>query len=129
MIKTLLGTCVVAMSLIACGSNHALLAQRSQGEAEHLQDFCKRAGLNNAETQRADAELASAAKHLKDGDEDEAAAASDLAGTLYRLALARKDLADAQSQVDLLKQGLAKDKDQLQTYQEILSEMKTVRKP
>jgi uncharacterized phage infection (PIP) family protein YhgE len=119
----------MAMCLIACGSNQALLAERGRGEAEHLQDYCKRAGIASAETQRADASLASAAKHLKDGDEDAASADAELAGTLYRLALARKDLAETQSQVDQLKQGLAKDKDQLQTYQEILSEMKTVRKP
>ena len=132
MIKFSLGTFAAAVcitGMVACGSNHAQLAQRGQGESEHLQDYCKRAGLNNAETQRADAALASAAKHLKDGDDDEAVAESDLAGTLYRLALARKDLADVQAEVDLLKKGLAKDKDQLQTYQEILSEMKTVRKP
>ncbi|GEM_PF-2289269 len=129
MIRTILGTLAAAICLSACGSNHAQLAQRGQSEGEHLQEFCKRAGINNAETQRADAALASSAKHLKDGDEDEASAESDLAGTLYRLAMARKELADVQSEVETLKKGLAKDKDQLQTYQEILSEMKTVRKP
>ena len=129
MIRTILGTVAVAMCLTACGSNQAQLAQRNQGESEHLQEYCKRAGLNNAETQRADASLASAAKLLQEGDEAEAAAASELAGTLYRLALARKELADVQAEVTLLKQGLAKDKDQLQTYQEILGEMKTTRKP
>jgi hypothetical protein len=129
MIGKILGTFAVALSLTACGSNQALLAERSRGEAGHLQEYCKRAGINNAETQRADAALASAARRLKDGDEDEASAESDLAGTLYRLALARKELTDVQTQVDLLKQGLAKDKDQLQTYQEILGEMKSVRKP
>lgn len=129
MIRSILGTLAVAACLAACGSNQAQLAQRGQSEAEHLQEYCKRAGLNNAETQRAGASLASAAKHLKDGDEAEAAAESDLASTLFRLALARKDLADVQSEVAALKQGLAKDKDQLQTYQEILSEMKTTRKP
>lgn len=129
MIRSILGTLAAALSLTACGSNHAMLAERSQSEATHLQGYCARAGLNNAETQRADASLASAAKHLKDGDEDEASVESDLAGTLYRLAMARKDLADVQSQVELLKKGLAKDKDQLQTYQEILGEMKSVRKP
>ena len=129
MIRTVIGTFAVAMCLSACGSNQALLAQRSQGEAGHLQEYCARAGINNAETQRADASLASAAKHLKDGDDAEASAESDLASTLYRLALARKELADVQAEVDALKKGLAKDKDQLQTYQEILGEMKTVRKP
>jgi chromosome segregation ATPase len=129
MIRTILGTFAVAMCLSACGSNQAQLAQRSQSESEHLQEYCKRAGLNNAETQRADASLASAAKKIKDGDEAEAAAESELAGTLYRLALARKELAEVQTEVESLKQGLAKDKDQLQTYQEILGEMKTVRKP
>jgi hypothetical protein len=129
MIRSILGTLAVAACLAACGSNQAQLAQRGQSEAEHLQDYCKRAGLNNAETQRADASLASAAKHLKDGDAAEAVAESDLAATLFRLALARKELADVQADVAVLKQGLAKDKDQLQTYQEILSEMKTTRKP
>jgi hypothetical protein len=129
MIRSILGTLAVAACLSACGSNQAQLAQRSQSESEHLQEYCKRAGLNNAETQRADASLASAAKHLKDGKDAEAAAESDLASTLFRLALARKALADVQADVVVLKQGLAKDKDQLQTYQEILSEMKTTRKP
>jgi uncharacterized protein involved in exopolysaccharide biosynthesis len=129
MIRSILGTLAVAACLAACGSNQAQLAQRGQSEAEHLQDYCKRAGLNNAETQRADASLASAAKHLKDGDDAEAVAESDLAATLFRLALARKELAAVQAEVTVLKQGLAKDKDQLQTYQEILSEMKTTRKP
>lgn len=129
MIRTILGTFAVAMCLSACGSNQAQLAQRSQSESEHLQEYCKRAGLNNAETQRADASLASAAKRLSEGDEAEAAAESELAGTLYRLALARKELADVQAEVESLKKGLAKDKEQLQTYQEILGEMKTVRKP
>jgi hypothetical protein len=130
MIKSVLGTLAVATALTACGSNQALLlSQRSQSEAEQLQEYCKKAGLNNAETQRADASLASAAKHLKDGDEDEAGAESGLASTLFRLALARKELADVQAELEVLKKGLAKDKDQLQTYQEILGEMKTVRKP
>lgn len=129
MIKTLLATCAVALCLSACGSSQARLAQRGQSEAEHLQEYCKRAGLDNAETRRAQASLASAAKHLKEGEDAEAVAGSDLASTLFRLALARKDLADVQAEVDGLKLGLAKDKDQLQTYQEILSEMKTTRKP
>jgi predicted Ser/Thr protein kinase len=129
MIRSILGTLAVAACLAACGSNQAQQAQRGQSEAEHLQEYCKRAGLNNAETQRADASLSSAAKHHKDGDDAEAVAESDLAATLFRLALARKDLADVQAEVAVLKQGLSKDKDQLQTYQEILSEMKTTRKP
>lgn len=129
MIRSILGTLAVAACLAACGSNQAHLAHRGQSEAEHLQKYCERAGLNNAETQRADASLASAAKHLKDGDDAEAVAESDLAASLFRLALARKALAEVQAEVVVLKQGLAKDKDQLQTYQEILSEMKITRKP
>lgn len=127
--KPILGMLAAALCLSACGSNQAMLAERGRSEAEQLQEFSKRAGLNNAETQRADASLASATKHLKDGEDESAAAESDLAITLYRLALARKDLADLNAQVDLLKKGLAKDKEQLQTYQEILSEMKSTRKP
>src|SRR5690606_38268711 len=118
-----------ALSMAACGSNAQLLAERERGEAEQLQAYTKRAGLNDAETQRADALLESAGKKLKDGDKEEAMAESESAATLYRLSLARKELAETQVQVDSLKQALAKDKDQLQTYQEILQEMKTVRKP
>ncbi|MDQ3003748.1 MAG: hypothetical protein M3Y08_21120 [Fibrobacterota bacterium] len=129
MMKPILGMLAVALCLAACGSNQAMLAERGRSEAEQLQEFAKRAGLNNAETQRAEASLASATKHLKDGDDETAAAESDLAVTLFRLALARKDLTDLNAQVDLLKKGLAKDKEQLQTYQEILSEMKSTRKP
>jgi hypothetical protein len=118
-----------ALALAACGSNQALLARRSQSEAQQLQQYCRKAGLNNAETAKADVTLGLAAKQLSDGNEEEAAIQSDRAATLYRLALARKDLADAQAQVAGLKEGLAKDRELLQTYQEILGEMKTVRKP
>lgn len=58
-----------------------MLAERSQHEAEQLQGFVKRAGLDHAETPRAAATLA-AAKHLKDGDKDAAAAAADQSITL-----------------------------------------------
>lgn len=115
--------------LTACGSNQALLARRTQSEAQQLQQYCRKAGVNDPGTVKADQALQSAAAHLADGKEDQAASESDLAVTLYRLALARKDLTDVQAQVEDLKKGLAKDKDQLQTYQEILSEMKTTRKP
>jgi hypothetical protein len=118
-----------AAFLAACGSNQALLARRTQSEAQQLQQYCRKVGVNNPETVRADLSLQSAAAHLADGKEDVAVSESDLAATLYRLALARKDLTDTQAQVEDLKKGLAKDKDQLQTYQEILSEMKATRKP
>lgn len=118
-----------AALLAACGSNQALLAKRTQSEAQQLQQYCKQAGLNNPETAKADRYLQASAAHLADGKEEDAASESDLAATLYRLALARKDLAEVQAQVEDLKKGLARDKDQLQTYQEILAEMKAVRKP
>jgi DNA-binding FrmR family transcriptional regulator len=54
---------------------------------------------------------------------------AQLATSYYRLALAHHDLNLVQGQVDGLKSALAKDKDKLQTYQQILEEMKTVRKP
>lgn len=126
--KPILGL-VAAALLAACGSNQALLARRTQSEAQQLQQYCRKAGVNDPETVKADQSLQSAAAHLADGKEDVAASESDLAVTLYRLALARKDLTDVQAQVEDLKKGLAKDKDQLQTYQEILSEMKATRKP
>lgn len=118
-----------AFLLAACGSNQALLAKRAQSEAQQLQQYCRQAGINNAETAKADQFAKSSAQHLADGKDEEAAAESDLAATLYRLALARKELAEVQAQVEDLKKGLAKDKDQLQTYQEILGEMKATRKP
>ena len=118
-----------ALMLAACGSNQAMLAQRTQSEAEQLQQFCRKAGINNPETIKADMSLAAAQKHMKDGDEDVAASESDLSVTLFRLAIARKELAEVTAQVEALKAGLAKDKDQLQTSQEILGEMKSVRKP
>lgn len=117
-----------ALLLAACGSN-ATFARRAQSEAQQLQQYCRQAGVGGPETAKADQALQSASKHLADGDADEAASESDLAATLYRLALARKELAEVQSQVEGLKKGLAKDKEQLATYQEILSEMKAVRKP
>ncbi len=48
---------------------------------------------------------------------------------LYRLALIRRDEAQAQSSVDALKASLAKDRDQLQTYQQVLEEVKNKRTP
>ena len=41
----------------------------------------------------------------------------------------RRELAETQAAVDALKASLAKDKDQLQTYQQVLEEVKAKRKP
>ena len=117
-----------AALLAACGSNLPP-AQRAQGEAEHLQAYCRRAGMGGPEVLRADSLLTSAQSRLKDGDEGPARTQAELAGILYRLALAHKDMADNGAQVDALKQALAKDKDQLQTYQQVLEEMNSRRRP
>ena len=115
--------------LAACGSNAALLAERSRTEAEQLQDVCRRSTLANEETKKADALMAAAAKHQKDGDEEVALREADLASIYYRLALARRELAETQAAVDALKTSLAKDKDQLQTYNQVLEEVKAKAKP
>jgi hypothetical protein len=129
MIRKTIGALAAGLCLMACGSNQPPLAERNRGEAESLQQFCKRAAVADADTHRADSLLSASNRHLKDGDKEPALADAELAGTLYRLALSRRTLADVQSDVEAAKQALAKDKDQLQTYQQILEEMKTVRKP
>jgi hypothetical protein len=128
-IGKLLGACTVGLGLMACGSSHPLLAERIQTEAGHLQGFCKRSSLVDVHTLKADSLLSASSRHLKDGDEESALAEAELASTLYRLSLAHRDLNEANTAVEGLKVTLAKDKDQLQTYQQILEEMKTVRKP
>jgi chromosome segregation ATPase len=117
------------LALSGCGSNAALLAERSRTEAEQLQDACRRTALANEETKQADGYLTASAAHLKDGQEEVAQRESDLASILYRLALARRELAETQAAVDALKTSLAKDQDQLQTYQQVLEEVKAKRKP
>lgn len=117
------------VALTGCGSNQALLAERQRGEASELQDICRRSKLVNEDTHRADTLVASAAKHQKDGDEKAALREADRAAILYRLALARRELIETQGQVDALRSSLAKDKDQLQTYQQVLEEVKAVSKP
>lgn len=117
------------LALTGCGSNQALLAERHRGEASELQDICRHSNLVNEDTRRADTLVASAAKHQKDGDEKAALREADRAAILYRLALARRELIETQGQVDALRSSLAKDKDQLQTYQQVLEEVKAVSKP
>src|SRR3954468_16056106 len=114
----------LAFGFAACGSNQAYLAQRPANEAMHLQAQCKHSGVTTSETERADALLASSQKHSKDGDLEPARTDAELSGILYRLALAKQDLATGDAQVEALKKALAKDQDQLQTYQEILQEVK-----
>jgi tetratricopeptide (TPR) repeat protein len=115
--------------LVGCGSNAGMLAERSRTEAAELQDACNRTALKSDETRKADALMASAAKHQKDGKDDLALQAADQAVILYRLALARRDLGENLAAVESLKASLAKDKDQLQTYQQVLEEVKATRKP
>lgn len=129
MIKKSLGAFGMGLILMACGSSHVLLVERNRSEAGHLQEFCKRANVIDAETLKADSLLAVSSRHLKDGDEESALAESELAGTFFRIALKRHELEGLKTQVESLKVSLARDKDQLQTYQQILEEMKTVRKP
>lgn len=123
------GFLAAALGLSACGSSYKLIAERTGIEAAQLQDHCKRTGLATEETKRADDLLAKSRAELKDGDEESANQMADLSSTLYRLALARKELAETQAQVDALRASLTKDQDQLATYQEVLEEIKTRRKP
>jgi chromosome segregation ATPase len=120
---------LLAALLAGCGSNAAMLAERQKTEAEQLQEACKRTALSTAETRKADGLVASAATRLKDGDEEAALREGELAAILYRLALARRELTETQAAVEALKASLAKDKDQLQTYQQVLEEVKAKRKP
>ena len=119
----------LSLLLLGCGSNAALLAGRSRTEAEQLQEVCRRTALANEETKQADGHLAASFDHLKHSREEEGLREADLAAILYRLALARRELAETQAAVDALKTSLAKDKDQLQTYQQVLEEVKAKRKP
>lgn len=120
---------LVAFAFAACGSNQALLAARLRTEAEELQAACRRTALSTPETKQADEHLAAAARNEKDGEAGIARREADLAVVLYRLALIRRDEAQAQSSVDALKASLAKDRDQLQTYQQVLEEVKNKRTP
>ncbi len=117
------------LGLMGCGSTQALPGERAKNEAEHLQSFCQRTSVTDTDAKKADSLLASSAKYLKDGDKEPALSDAQLANSYYRLALAHHDLNQVQGQVEGLKTALAKDKDKLQTYQQILEEMKTVRKP
>lgn len=120
----------LALALLsACGSNQALLTARVRTEAEQLQEACRRTSLATEETQKADSYVSAAAKHEKDGEAEAAQREAELATVLYRLALARRELAETQAAVDALKTALAKDQDQLQTYQQVLEEVKTKRTP
>ena len=102
-----------ALFSTGCGPNLAFLSERSQSEAQILQESCRKAGLKNSEVSAGDALMAAAAKAAKDGEPASARLASEEAAGQYRVALARSD----------------KDKERLSTYHEILEEMKTMRKP
>ena len=123
------GFLLAGLCLAGCGSNQAMLAKRGQDEAEHLQGYCKRAGLSGADLGEGDALLAACKRLLKDGDEASSWEASEQAQIHYRLALALREQSQGQARVDALKQHLAKDQDQLRTYQEVLQEMKSRSKP
>lgn len=129
MIKHLLALTAAGICLMACASHKDLYAVRNRGEAEQLQDYCKRGALVDADTKRGDSLLTVANAQLKDSEIETARTDAELAALNFRLALAHRELSDVQGQVDNLNKALAKDKDQLQTYQQILEEKKSVRKP
>jgi hypothetical protein len=120
---------LVALAFAACGSNQALLTARLRTEAEELQAACRRTALSTPETKQADEHLASAVRNEKEGEDGIARREADLAVVLYRLALVRRDETQARASVYALKAALAKDRDQLQTYQQVLEEVKTKRTP
>jgi hypothetical protein len=80
-----------ALLLAGCGANTAFIAERSRSEALALQDLCRQSKLEAPEIGKADALLNESSGHWKEGDAEKARLASEDAGALYRMALARAD--------------------------------------
>jgi hypothetical protein len=120
---------VSALFFSACGSGPAFIAERSRSEALALKELCGRAEIQNPEISRADSLLAQSSGYWKQGEADKARQVSEEAIGLYRLALARDSKTKFEQELASAETSLAKDKERLETYREILAEMKTMRKP
>ena len=121
---------VAAFLLAACGGNPAYIAERSRAEAMGFRELTRQPpGLQGAEISRADSLVEQSAGYWKQGEAEKARLASEEAVALYQLALARDTKSRTEQELSITAAALAKDKDRLDTYREILAEMKTMRKP
>jgi len=85
--------------------------------------------MNEIELGKADSLLEESNKYFKADDLENARLVSESAIGYYRIALARVAKSKSDKEWEASEAPLAKDKERLETYQEILAEMKTRKKP
>jgi hypothetical protein len=124
-----IAACGAVLLFSACGPNLAFLAERSQSEAQILQESCRKAGLQGQQITHANALMQESTRLSTDGKPEKARLASEEATGLYRVALASDNKEKAEKDLVVAESALAKDKERLTTYKEILDEVKTMRKP
>lgn len=127
--KIILPGFILALCFAGCASHKDLLARHYSEDAKALQTYTGQAGIKSLEIMQGDSLLALAVKNLKAGEKDMASDQAEIAVLYYRLAIAKQDQANQQAQFNTVKAALVQDQDKLNTYTEILNEMKAKRKP
>lgn len=110
-----------ALLLAGCGSSHSLLAERKVLEAQDLRGTSPKGGKGEAHLSRAE-------KLKSEGEDEEAFGEAETAIWHFRLASARAERDAQRRRLEELQAETARDQDQLNTFQEILREMKSEKK-
>ena len=122
--------CFGSFSLLACSGSPGFIVERSRSEATALRELCRaRPEMNTIEIVKADSLMDESNKYFKASDLENSRLASEVAIGYYRIALARFDNAKSDKELEASEAALAKDKERLETYREIMAEMKTMKKP
>ncbi len=120
------GVCIWA---VGCASNVGGLAKQRHSHAATLKEESRSANLTGVQKTLADSLVDRSAHEIKDGKNDEGLRHADLAVALYYQAYYQREVESLDKRVDFLQGQVKKDTDQLNTYKEILKEMKGISKP
>ncbi len=119
----------LAGCLVACSSGRQLMADQSLNEGFQLRDYCKQRGLKTPSVTHADSILKAAQSHIQSGDEEIGYWQAEEASLRFELAIQEARRIESQEQLQAEKTRMSHDRDQYDTYRQILEEVQSKRTP
>ncbi len=118
----------VAALLAACSSNPPVMEERAIQEARSLKAYCANQQIQGEHVKAADA-LLSSAESRRQAKEKQVLEPAEEAVVRYRLAISVRDLQRSEAEIRQLNEALAQDQQLLDTYKEVLNDVRAMPKP
>lgn len=117
----------IVCCILSCSSPYTMRAQEVSSETQQLQEYCQEKRIQSAFKEQADSLFTVSRTFMQKGKSEETFFTSQLAQTLYRLALSEYQLVQSNYKIATLEKKLKELEDELHTYKKVLHELQTIK--